>query len=196
MTTDCTILIPTLDLDKARATGELAVERAGIECEALDVEDWTHAGYTHTVNRGLAAITDGDVCVLVDDCEPCDGWLAQLAEAVAERAALKVWFAGPSGPCRTPPQNSGRLGDGRRPRTVAHLAGFCLYVTRECLDSLGGLDEAYTHYASDVDWQRRARRDYGANSLWVPGAYVGHELHAPHLEWWERDQRLLQERWG
>ena len=191
-----TIITPTLDVDKAYATGELAIKRAGLDCDQIVIEDWARSGFTHTVNRGLDAIKDGDVCILVDDCEPEEGWLLGLQEAVYERQALKVWFAGPSGPCRTYPQAGGRKGDQRRPRVVQHLAGFCLYVTRDCLDELGGLDERFYHYGSDVDWQRRAARDYGATSLWVPGCYVGHKVHPPHQEWWEKDQALLQSRWG
>lgn len=195
-----TILIPTLDEAAAWMTGETAKARAGIDCDVLIVEDWTRSGYTRAVNRGLALIEasdarDDDVCILVDDCEPCEDWLRMLQEALRERADLPAWFAGPSGPCRTPPQNSGRPGDKRRPCVVPHLAGFCLYITREALDKLGGLDEAYTHYASDVDLQRRAQRDYGAKSVWVPGVYVDHGLHPPHMEWWRKDQDLLYSRW-
>jgi GT2 family glycosyltransferase len=196
-----TILIPTLDNGKAQKTAARAQERAGVLCCTFVIKDRERSGYTRTVNRGLELIgasdaLDDDVCILVDDCDPCEGWLRMLQEAALEWASLPVWFAGPSGPCRTPPQNGGRPGDKRRPRVVPHLAGFCLYVAREALDKLGGLDEAYTHYASDVDIQRRAQRDYGAQSLWVPGAYVGHEVHPPHMEWWRKDQAMLNSRWA
>lgn len=190
------ILVPTCDAEIGRATGLLAAERSqDVRGNVIVSVARGQEGYTRTVNRGLGQAF-GDVCILVDDCVPEEGWLGKLQAAVYERVALPIWFAGPSGPCRTLPQNSGRPGDMRRPRVVPHLAGFCLYVTREALDKLGGLDEAYTHYASDVDWQRKAQRDYGARSLWVPGVYVDHGLHPPHMEWWGKDQQLLKERWS
>jgi GT2 family glycosyltransferase len=58
-----------------------------------------------------------------------------------------------------------------------------------------GLDERFIHYASDVDLQRRAKREHGALSLWVPSVFVEHGLHPPHMEWWQHDQRLLAEAW-
>jgi len=191
-----TIIIPTLDNERADRTARIACGYACMPAGVVIIEDTERCGFTRTVNRGLSSVDDRrDVCILVDDCEPSAGWLRELQEAVYERASLPVWFAGPSGPCRTWPQAGGRRGDRRRPRVVPHLAGFCLYVTRDCLEQSGGLDEAFAHYGSDVDWQRRALRDYGAKSLWVPSVYVGHEVHPPHEAWWRKDQQLLQERW-
>jgi len=150
-------------------------------------------GFTATVNRGLAY--DGDVCLLNDDAEPLtDNWLAILKQEMDKREALKVWFAGPSGPCRTRPQNGGRVGDHRRPRLVG-LAGFCLLIKAEAIGRLGELDERFTHYASDVDYQLRAQRDFGARSLWVPSVFVQNELHPPRQPWWGEDQRTFKKIW-
>lgn len=135
------------------------------------------------------------MCLLNEDAEPVTpSWLRTLTEEMHRREGLRVWFAGPSGPCRTAPQNGGRVGDKRRPRVVGHLAGFCLLIRREALDALGGLDERFVHYGSDVELQWRARREHGARSLWVPGVYCKHELHPPRrMDWHEKDNRLLME---
>lgn len=160
------------------------------------IVDVSGEGFTATVNRGLIGCI-GDVCLYNDDALPLtDGWLASLKEEMDWRSALRVWFAGPSGPCRTAPQNGGRIGDLRRPRLVKHLAGFCLLVKAEAVQLLGGLDERFTHYASEVHWQRQCWHDHGARALWVPSVYVNHQLHLPHQEWWEHDQALLAEIWG
>jgi GT2 family glycosyltransferase len=166
---------------------------AGIECSIFVAVDQDRHGYTRTVNEALSNV-GGDAAILVDDCEVRTGWLATLQKEVYKRDSLKVWFAGPSGPCRTWPQNSGRPGDNRRPKLVSHVAGFCIYARHEAV--LLGLDEQYVHYASDVDWQRRAQRDHGARALWVPSVYVGHALHEPHMEWWQHDHELLRQEWG
>lgn len=189
------ILIPTQNETLAYETGEMAVTLAGMDCEYKVQVDHDNVGFTRTVNRGLQGIK-GDVCLLNDDCEPIkDTWLITLKEEMDKREPLKVWFAGPSGPCRTAPQNRGRVGDNRRPRIVDHLAGFCLLIHADALQALGGLDERYIHYGSDVDLQWRARRDHEAKALWVPEAYVEHELHEPHAEWWAHDQQMLNQLW-
>jgi hypothetical protein len=173
------------------------MSRAGVPSANVKVAvvlDERGEGFTRTVNRGLA-LAWGDVCLLNEDAEPVtEGWLRTLTEEMRRREELRVWFAGPSGPCRTAPQNGGRVGDQRRPRGVKHLAGFCLLIKREALDALGGLDERFVHYGSDVELQWRAWREYGARSLWVPGVYCKHELHPPRrTDWYERDNRLLME---
>lgn len=160
------------------------------------VVDENGEGFTATVNRGLEDYA-GDVCLLNDDAVPLtDDWLAILKREMDRREALNVWFAGPSGPCRTAPQNGGRVGDHRRPRLVSHLAGFCLLIKAEAVEKLGQLDDRFIHYASDVDFQLRARKDFGSRSLWVPGVYVKHELHPPRQLWWDQDQQLFTAIWG
>lgn len=191
-----TILIPTTDLQRAEKTAQLAAITAGVPNLEIDIIiDEGREGFTATVNKGLRRC-EGAVCLLNDDAVPLtERWLALLRDEMDRRSALRVWFAGPSGPCRTAPQNGGRVGDRRRPRLVNHLAGFCLLVKAEAVEVLGGLDERFRHYGSDVDWQRRARRDFGARSLWVPGCFVKHELHPPRQPWWDEDQKLLEEIW-
>lgn len=188
----CSLIVPTLDITSGAATAETAQANAGMPCRVVIAVDSVRQGYTKTVNEALADV-EGDAVILVDDCVTGPGWLAALHEAVYALASLKVWFAGPSGPCRTWPQNSGRRGDKRRPKLVSHVAGFCIYARAEAVAL--GLDERFCHYASDVHWQRRARRDYGAKAIWVPGCYVDHEVHEPYEEWWQHDQALLAKIW-
>lgn len=191
-----TILVPTTNVRQAERQAWRAADMAGVPNLGIKIlVDEAREGFTTTVNRGLKRCP-GDVCLLNDDAMPLtEGWLAILRDEMDRRSALRVWFAGPSGPCRTAPQNGGRVGDQRRPRLVSHLAGFCLLVKAEAVEVLGGLDERFRHYGSDVDWQRRARRDFGARSLWVPGCFVKHELHPPRQPWWDEDQKLLEEIW-
>ena len=187
------IIVPTLKRERGLETAKIAQERAGTACRVIVAYDGLKQGFTRTVNAAMRD-RNSDICILVDDCIPDSGWLAKLQKAVYDREILNVWFAGPSGPCRTYPQASGLRGSNRRPKLVHHLAGFCLYARKEAVGL--GLNEEFAHYASDVDWQLRARRDYGARSLWVPGIYCDHGLHAPHQKWWQHDQRLLSQTWG
>lgn len=193
-----TIIIPTLDKARAEKTAATAYGQSGIPSARLTVlvvEDHNGDGFTRTVNRGLAQ-SSGNVCLLNDDVGPfSDGWLSVLLVEMQRRERQRVWFAGPSGGCRTMPQNSGRWGDKRRPRIVSHLAAFCLLASREAVEALGELDEQFIHYGSDVDWQWRAKRDFGAVSLWVPRSYVGHEAHEGREPWYSMDNQRFDEIW-
>lgn len=52
--------------------------------------------------------------------------------------------------------------------------GFCLYVTRACLDAVGPLSEAYVHgYYEDVEFCLKAG-DRGFRNVCATGLYVGH----------------------
>lgn len=189
------LVIPTLEQARGEAVARAACANAGMDAYPVVSVDHNHDGYTATVNRALKELEGETVCLLVDDCITSDGWLAALNTAMLERAKYNCWFAGPSGPCRTNPQCNGRQGDKRQPQFVNALAGFCLLIHRDALIMLRGLDARFQHYASDIDLQFRARRHFGARSLWVPGVYVAHELHAPLEPWWTTDHETLREIW-
>ncbi len=182
------IIIPTLD----RAQAERTAERAGI-AEPVIVVDEARAGFTQTVNRGLRESLDGElVGVLVDDAEPVTkDWLKRLTDPFDKS---QVGFVGPSGPCRTDPQNQGKPNEPLRYILVDHLAFFCVVMRTQMLKEVGLLDESFVHYGSDVDLQWRARQ-HDWYSLWAKGVYVHHGLHYPVGEWWARDMRLLTERY-
>jgi GT2 family glycosyltransferase len=190
-----TILIPTLDWYKADETARMALDCAGVRAEALIELDTDRQGFTKTVNRGLRKRNGDDIVLFNDDCKPSDNWLLNLYTEMQRFYAHRAWFVGPSGPCRTIPQNSGRPGDKRRSRLVQHLSGFCMLIHRDVISAFGELDSRFIHYGSDVDLQRRAAKHYKARSLWVPSVFVDHELHQPHMEWWNHDQELLRQKW-
>lgn len=185
------LIIPTLDVVEANRVGRVAAERAGLNVNLIVVHDQEHNGFTATVNRGLRQ-AQGHVCLLNDDAEPeTEGWLTLLLEQMEARQ--RVGFVGPSGACRTAPQNTGRRGDKRRPKVVSHLAGFCLLVNREMIDEVGLLDERFRHYGSDVDWQGRA---VGWRSIWVPGVFCVHRLSEAIQPWWDLDNETFYDSRG
>jgi len=201
------IVVPTLDRMMGITAMNRAYQLAGLEnVRAVVAVDENRSGWTRNVNRYLPTNQPtslpkhpttsqlDDVCILNDDCDVRIGWLATLWDELEQRK--DCWFAGPSGPCRTPPQNTGHPNDERAPMVVSHCAGFCLVIKREAISALGPLDETFRHYGSDVDYQWRAEKDFGKKTLWVPSVWVNHGLHAPHEPWYTMDNFTFWKRWS
>lgn len=189
------LIIPTTDRDAGLEAWARATEKSGVTTYGNIPIDERGEGYTRTVNRALRQARDGghDACVMVDDCRPVsNNWLSILQGVLTHRE--DVWFVGPSGPCRTPPQNTGRPHDGRAPQYVSHVAGFCWVIRWEALDVLGLLNERFAHYGSDVDYQWQGR-ELGKRAVWVPFIYVDHELHEPREPWWTEDNETFDALW-
>ena len=196
------IIIPTLDRMMGITAANRALHLAGLEnVRAVVAVDETRRGWTQNVNRNLPLTmnpngtwtANDDVCILNDDCQVRIGWLASLWGELEDHS--DCWFAGPSGPCRTAPQNTGQPNDERQAQRVSHCAGFCLVVKREAIRALGPLDKIFSHYGSDVDWQWRAQRDFDKHTLWIPSVYVNHGLHDPHEPWFTADNIEFWKRW-
>lgn len=191
-----TLIVPTTDARRGEDIVRGLVSMAGTPVYPVVVYDEYRTGYTSAVNLGLmTAMERGeDACICVDDVVPVtENWLRALAGAAD--LAEHIWFAGPSGACRTWPQNSGRPGDTRKPHIVSHVAGFCWLIKREALRRIGFLRAELENYGSDVDYQWRAQR-LGGRTIWAPHVFVRHELHAPRQPFWDQDNRKFDRIWG
>lgn len=149
-------------------------------------------GFIGAVNRALDAVPSGDVILLNSDTVVPDGFVKRLSN---------VAHAAPDIGTVTPLSNNGEatslpLAFSANPlpsiQHVAHLdaiaarvnagrlvdmpdgIGFCLYITRACLDAVGGLSDHYHRgYLEDVDLCLRARQS-GFRNVCAPSVYVGH----------------------
>ncbi len=149
-------------------------------------------GFVGAINRGLDAVLSGDVVLLNADTIVPAGFIERLSAAA--RSAPDIGTVTPlsnngeftSFPV---PNRSNAAGDAA---TVAQLddiaarvntggivdipngIGFCLYVTRACLDAVGALSESYHRgYLEDVDFCLRARQ-HGFRNVCATSVYVGH----------------------
>ncbi|MDX8500849.1 glycosyltransferase [Mesorhizobium sp. VK4C] len=149
-------------------------------------------GFVGAVNRALSLIPVGDVVLLNSDTIVPSGFIDRLAEAA--RSSPDIGTVTPlsnngeytSFPIPNAANPVGSLGDvtmidGIAARTNAgHVVdlpsgiGFCLYVTRTCLDAVGLLSEDFDQgYLEDADFCLRAR-ERGFRSVCAPGVFVGH----------------------
>jgi GT2 family glycosyltransferase len=149
-------------------------------------------GFAVSVNKALALCSHGDVLLLNADALPPPSSLDRLA-AIAHSA--------PDIGTVTPLSNNGEFTSFPAPNVVNPLGapmevarldalarrangaaavdlpngiGFCLYITRACLDAVGPLPEIYARgYYEDVEFCLRAR-EQGFRNVCAVGVYVGH----------------------
>ncbi len=150
-------------------------------------------GFAASVNRALHLCPAGDVVLLNADALPPPGSLARLAEVA--HAASDIGTV-------TPFSNNGEYASLPKPYAanpmetkaeIAHIdrlareanglnfvdlpngIGFCLFITRACIDTVGPLPELYARgYFEDVEFCLRAR-EKGFRNVCATGIYVGHE---------------------
>ena len=149
-------------------------------------------GFIGSVNRALAEVSQGDVILLNADTLVPPGFVERLAAAAYSQADIGT---------ATPLSNNGDIFSFPRPgyanpmptyddmvaldraaatanaTTVVDVPngiGFCLYITRRCLDTVGGLSERFERgYLEDVDFCLRAR-EHGFRNVCASSVYVAH----------------------
>jgi O-antigen biosynthesis protein len=149
-------------------------------------------GFVGSVNRALSRLGGGDVVLLNADTVVPAGFVDRLkaAATLSDDIGTVVPLSNNSEISDFPnPNKNNPLGSRKEVmlfdriaatsnRTVAvdipNGTGFCLYITRACLDAVGGLSESFQRgYLEDVDLCLRAR-ERGFRNVCAPSVYVGH----------------------
>jgi O-antigen biosynthesis protein len=149
-------------------------------------------GFVASTNRGIEAAGRSDVLLLNADTLPPPGFVDRLAGAAKSSPDIGLVvplsnnaeftsFPVPSAANPLPSADEAERLDAIAGRVNAGKVfdipagtGFCLYVTRECLDATGGLLESFHRgYLEDVDFCLRAR-EAGFRTVCDPAVYVGH----------------------
>jgi GT2 family glycosyltransferase len=149
-------------------------------------------GFVGSINLALSRLSDGDVILLNADTIVPPGFVDRLkAAAELSRDIGTV----------VPLSNNGAISDFPNPNKpnslgsrddvilidqlaaacnkdlaidVPNGTGFCLYVTRSCLEAVGGLSERFQRgYLEDIDLCLRARQ-FGFRNVCAASVYVGH----------------------
>jgi GT2 family glycosyltransferase len=156
----------------------------------------THAanlGFVASVNEGMALHPDRDVVLLNSDTEVAPGWLDRLRACARRERAIGTAtpFSNNATLCSYPrtlaanalppgestasldaafaAANQGRSAD------ILTAVGFCMYITRRCLDRVGPFDyERYgAGYGEEVDFCMRAARA-GFRNVIAADVFVRH----------------------
>jgi GT2 family glycosyltransferase len=149
-------------------------------------------GFIGSVNRALATIHDSDVLLLNADTVVPPGFVRRLQQAAQSSSDIGtvVPLSNNSSISDFPsPHQANPLGSYKDVIELDQLAqranrelvvdlpsgtGFCLYITRACIDAVGHLAEIFERgYLEDVDFCLRAR-ERGFRNVCAPSIYVGH----------------------
>lgn len=197
-----TIIMPTLNLDRAAQTLRAAKALAGVETASFLYWDFKARGAVFSSNALFKAalhMQSPYVCYLNDDLIiKQQDWLKLMIKALEMD---KKWgLASPSGECSTMPQRGGRAGDSFKPQVVNKpLAWFVAVIKRECLQDVGLFWEQLIHYGDESDWIKRAFKK-GWKQIWVQGVYIRHlkgssgENKALRNIWARHDKKLYRRR--
>lgn len=149
-------------------------------------------GFVGSVNRALELVSRGDIVILNSDTIVPPGFINRLAEVAWSSPEIGTVtpfsnngeFTSFPTPNRSNPLPSRReierfdriaaKVNARRVIDIPSGIGFCLYVTRPCLDAVGLLSEDFgLGYLEDADFCLRAR-ERGFRNVCAPSIYVGH----------------------
>ncbi len=151
-------------------------------------------GFVASVNEGMRAHPDRDVVLLNSDTEVAPGWLDRIAACAArdERTGTVTPFSNNATICSYPrfaqpnplPEGTttarldaafARANAGRAVE-IPTAVGFCMFISRRCLDEVGLFDEeAFGRgYGEEVDFCMRASRA-GWRHWLAADAFVFHE---------------------
>lgn len=184
----------TIVVNDATPEPELArfVERFCDQAGFTLLTNDSNLGFAGSVNRALASVSDGDVLLLnADTVVPSDLIDRMLDIAASDRSIGTITPLSNNGEftsfpvpfeCNPLPThaealsidkiaselNCGKLID------LPNGIGFCMLITRRCLDAIGGLSSAYQRgYLEDVDLCLRAR-EQGFRNVCAPSIFVAH----------------------
>jgi GT2 family glycosyltransferase len=186
--------IKAILIDDASPDGRITAHlRQLAEHESIQLIVSEHnLGFVGSVNLALAETTTGDVILLNADTIVPPGFSERLRAAAGSRPNIGTVVPlsnngeftslpvpntpNPMGPAEeiaaldaaAAVVNAGKIVD------IPNGTGFCLYVTRECLDAVGMLSDIFDRgYLEDADFCLRAR-EAGFLSVCAPSIYVGH----------------------
>lgn len=183
-------------IDDASPEPELSAWLGGLAASGrieLRVHE-ANRGFVATANEGMGLHDDRDVVLLNSDTEVADGWLDRLAACAArdDRVGTVTPFSNNATICSFPDMagchplpagftlagvhrafeeaNAGAAVD------IPTAVGFCMYITRACLERCGPFDEAAfgAGYGEEVDFCLRASR-LGFRHRLCADAFVFHQ---------------------
>lgn len=176
------------------------------DCVYADLMD-SNLGFTQATNVLLRKVIyekfDGNVVLINPDTYVRNNWIVEIEKAAAVSPSIGI--VSPSlmtaGHNDTIWQKTSLTWPEltRFPGTdfveMAWACFACVWIRRECLESVGFLDEAKWHYGSDEDFGRRARA-LGWRIVWAPKSSIEHVGQRSFKELVVRDEATARKKIG
>jgi len=177
--------------------------------EVAVLQNEANQGFPRGMNRGIMASTAPFVCLLNNDLRFTVGWLQEMLTVATAHPAIGVVNPTSSTFGNHPPKGVSlqAYADSLKPLggryvEVGMCTGFCMLITREVLDRIGGLsEEVQRAFFEDEDFCMRAQQA-GYRCVVASAAYVYHAEHQsvrdlPEREaLFARNQRWCHRKWG
>ncbi len=177
--------------------------------EVLLLQNQTNEGFPKGMNRGLRVACAAYVCLLNNDLRFTPHWLSRLLEVADQHPEIGILNPASNTFGDHPPRGmpleayANSLASKRGVYVeVGMCIGFCMLITREVLDRIGGLNEEVERiFFEDEDFCMRAQQA-GFQCVVAAGSYVYHAEHKtvgkmPEREaLFARNQRWCHEKWG
>lgn len=161
-------------VDNASHDGSVEAVRQAFPTVTL-IENQANRGFAAACNQGGAACESRYVLLVNNDLSLLPGSLGTLlsfARAQAGLGGVSARLIRPDGTEQLPALGWKRL-LGARPLRLNWLPCACLLLSREALDQVGWLDDAFFFYNEDIDLGMRLRK--AGRPLWyLPAATVIH----------------------
>lgn len=198
-----TIIMPTLEMDRAAETCKLAKQTAGVDVSFVILWDYKPRGAVKLSNALFKAALHMQtpyVVYLNDDVIPKQqDWLKLMIRGLEVKDKFGMACCG--GECSTTPQRTAKPGDPYKVIVVNKpLAWFCAVVKRQVFLDVGLFDECFIHYGDESDWLKRAF-NAGWKQVYIQGVYMRHlrgsggENSKLRNRWARQDKRLYRKRW-
>lgn len=176
-------------LDQVKSTAQV---------EVVVVRRPRNEGYAAGMNAGMALATAPWICLLNNDILVTEGWLSEMLDVAGSNPTIGL-LNPMSNEFRTWP-HQGETVDAvaRRLQAVrgrwietSSCVGFCVLLSRQLVERIGRLDEAFQFmYFEDADYSQRVRQA-GLVCAIAEGAYVYHHGSATMKHDPARDHRFL-----
>lgn len=186
-----------------------AVQPQGAITEVALLQHETNQGFPRGMNLGIKASRAPFVCLLNNDLRFTVGWLQEMIDVAQANPSVGVINPESSTFGNHPPhglslqQYADRLRASHgRYKEVGMCIGFCMLITREVLNRIGGLSEEVERiFFEDEDFCMRAAQ-FGYQCVVASGSYVYHAEHRtvkkmPEREaLFSRNKQWCEKKWG
>lgn len=169
----------------------------------------SNLGFIKAVNQGIEISSTPYICLLNNDTEVTEGWLAEMVKVAESNEDIGI--VNPNSNTMGTKPRAGQSKDALAKELKSHTGeyselawatGFCMLIKRRLIEEIGLFDEIYgMGNFEDADFSKRAQ-ELGYRSACAQAAYVYHrerrsfKKHKRFDQNFEKNRQIFYARWG